>query len=419
MHHTLETLQKSIEDSIRVEHVRMLSKLDGAPKEDLMETARVLGRVESRLMDKVTSQLSQIDDLVKSLTEESDRFREEAESNYAEIEKRTEYARRKHDEAVNWRNEYRKVLIRMEENGRRLERNIRRLEIERNDAEKKFSHWFDAHVKLKKDFDKATEALDENYRKVDRLRREILQYQELLYEDLMRGDEIWPDIPPKEEPLPPPTPEQYLRNEYFRKSMSSLLATMSERYGRIIRLRTGFGLDREYSLDEAAKEFSVSRARAQTVEAQAFSVLRQRGRLDKSIDYFFGDFLPSLEYYAAPHLRARCRRNKSDEKEEEQVKKTKGTKKVKAKKAGRKKAEPKKEEAKIGETGRRVVDPDSLEQRTMSKLREMLGPKKMRVPLREFTERTGFQISSGQYARCQKKVQIEKGIYKLEAKFQW
>jgi RNA polymerase primary sigma factor len=49
---------------------------------------------------------------------------------------------------------------------------------------------------------------------------------------------------------------------------------LSKREEKVLRMRFGIGLDREYTLEEAEQEFDVSRERMRQIEAKALKSLR-------------------------------------------------------------------------------------------------------------------------------------------------
>ena len=63
------------------------------------------------------------------------------------------------------------------------------------------------------------------------------------------------------------------------------MSTLSPREEKIIRLRFGFGMDREHTLEEVGSQFDVTRERIRQVEAKALRKLRNRSRWNDLIDW--------------------------------------------------------------------------------------------------------------------------------------
>ena len=73
-----------------------------------------------------------------------------------------------------------------------------------------------------------------------------------------------------------PTPEELTLARDLQSSVRRHLARLSEREREIIRLRYGIGADREYTLDEISRRFSLSRERIRQIEGQAMKKLRRQ-----------------------------------------------------------------------------------------------------------------------------------------------
>jgi RNA polymerase primary sigma factor len=65
-----------------------------------------------------------------------------------------------------------------------------------------------------------------------------------------------------------------------------LLAGLSPREEKILRLRFGIGEDGEYTLEEIGRQFGLSRERIRQIEAKAIERLRDPGRHKQIKEYF-------------------------------------------------------------------------------------------------------------------------------------
>ncbi len=76
-------------------------------------------------------------------------------------------------------------------------------------------------------------------------------------------------------------PFDALKDKELSESVKSILATLSPREEKIIRLRFGIGEDAEYTLEEIGKRFNVSRERIRQIEKKALNRLRHSTRREK------------------------------------------------------------------------------------------------------------------------------------------
>ena len=60
----------------------------------------------------------------------------------------------------------------------------------------------------------------------------------------------------------------------MRERASRLLAGLTPREERILRVRFGIGMDRDRTLDEVGRQFNVTRERIRQIEAKALGKLR-------------------------------------------------------------------------------------------------------------------------------------------------
>lgn len=77
------------------------------------------------------------------------------------------------------------------------------------------------------------------------------------------------------------SPYEAVKNYELSDRVKTILATLSPREEKIIRLRFGIGEDAEYTLEEIGKRFNVSRERIRQIEKKALNRLRHSSRRDK------------------------------------------------------------------------------------------------------------------------------------------
>ncbi len=81
------------------------------------------------------------------------------------------------------------------------------------------------------------------------------------------------------------SPYETVKDRELTERIKSILATLSPREEKIIRLRFGIGEDSEYTLEEIGKRFNVSRERIRQIEKKALNRLRHSSRRDR-LKYF-------------------------------------------------------------------------------------------------------------------------------------
>jgi len=81
------------------------------------------------------------------------------------------------------------------------------------------------------------------------------------------------------------SPYETVKERELTERIKSILATLSPREEKIIRLRFGIGEDGEYTLEEIGKRFNVSRERIRQIEKKALNRLRHSSRRDR-LRYF-------------------------------------------------------------------------------------------------------------------------------------
>ena len=77
------------------------------------------------------------------------------------------------------------------------------------------------------------------------------------------------------------SPYEAVKNSELADRVTGILATLSPREEKIIRLRFGIGEDAEYTLEEIGKRFNVSRERIRQIEKKALNRLRHSSRREK------------------------------------------------------------------------------------------------------------------------------------------
>lgn len=75
-----------------------------------------------------------------------------------------------------------------------------------------------------------------------------------------------------------PSPAQTTYENMLREKVDEVLATLSPREARILRLRFGLGQERPYTLEEVGRKFGLTRERIRQIEGKALRRLRQPNR---------------------------------------------------------------------------------------------------------------------------------------------
>ncbi len=84
-----------------------------------------------------------------------------------------------------------------------------------------------------------------------------------------------------------PTPTQSVQDNLLREKVEELLATLSPREARILRLRFGLQNGRSYTLEEVGQKFGLTRERIRQIEGKALRRLRHPRRSRQLRDYLF------------------------------------------------------------------------------------------------------------------------------------
>jgi RNA polymerase primary sigma factor len=82
-----------------------------------------------------------------------------------------------------------------------------------------------------------------------------------------------------------PTPPQIAYQNMLRERVNEVLATLSPREARILRLRFGLDTDRPYTLEEVGAKFGLTRERIRQIEGKALRRLRHPCRARQLREY--------------------------------------------------------------------------------------------------------------------------------------
>jgi RNA polymerase primary sigma factor len=82
-----------------------------------------------------------------------------------------------------------------------------------------------------------------------------------------------------------PSPAQLVYQKMLSERVDDVLATLTPREARIIRLRFGLGQDRSYTLEEVGQKFGLTRERIRQIEGKALRRLRQPCRARRLKEY--------------------------------------------------------------------------------------------------------------------------------------
>ena len=81
------------------------------------------------------------------------------------------------------------------------------------------------------------------------------------------------------------SPEHSAANQIWKELLCEIIATLTDREQKIIRLRFGIGGGRPHTLEEVGNEFDVTRERIRQIEAKALSKLRKNKETKKLHEY--------------------------------------------------------------------------------------------------------------------------------------
>ena len=81
------------------------------------------------------------------------------------------------------------------------------------------------------------------------------------------------------------SPEDSAATQILKEQLAKIIATLSEREQKIVKMRFGIGGERPHTLEEVGAEFSVTRERIRQIEAKALSKLRKHKDTKKLHEY--------------------------------------------------------------------------------------------------------------------------------------
>lgn len=81
------------------------------------------------------------------------------------------------------------------------------------------------------------------------------------------------------------SPEESAANQILKEQLSEIIATLTDREQKIIKLRFGIGGGRPHTLEEVGAEFDVTRERIRQIEAKALAKLRKNKETKKLHEY--------------------------------------------------------------------------------------------------------------------------------------
>ena len=127
--------------------------------------------------------------------------------------------------------------------------------------------------------------LDMEVEKIDyvmRIKQDIASLDASVGRDGDDEDSVLGDFVEDEERA---SPEDAAVTQILKEQLAGILATLSDREQKIIRMRFGIGGERPHTLEEVGAEFSVTRERIRQIEAKALSKLRKHKDTKKLHEY--------------------------------------------------------------------------------------------------------------------------------------
>lgn len=128
-------------------------------------------------------------------------------------------------------------------------------------------------------------ALDMEPEKIDyvmRIKQDIASLDASVGRDGDDEDSVLGDFVEDEER---DSPEESAANQILKEQLSEIIATLTDREQKIIRLRFGIGGGRPHTLEEVGNEFDVTRERIRQIEAKALAKLRKNKETKKLHEY--------------------------------------------------------------------------------------------------------------------------------------
>ena len=129
------------------------------------------------------------------------------------------------------------------------------------------------------------EALDMDADKIDyvmRIKQDIASLDASIGRDGDDEESVLGDFVEDEER---DSPEDSAANQILKEQLSEIIATLTDREQKIIRLRFGIGGGRPHTLEEVGAEFDVTRERIRQIEAKALAKLRKNKETKKLHEY--------------------------------------------------------------------------------------------------------------------------------------
>lgn len=129
------------------------------------------------------------------------------------------------------------------------------------------------------------EEMDMDVDKIDyimRIKQDITSLDQSVGKDGDDEDSVLGDFVEDEERI---SPEDSAANQMLKEQLAEIIASLSEREQKIIKLRFGVGGGRPHTLEEVGAEFSVTRERIRQIEAKALSKLRKNKDTKKLQEY--------------------------------------------------------------------------------------------------------------------------------------
>ena len=129
------------------------------------------------------------------------------------------------------------------------------------------------------------EALDMDVDKVDyvmRIKQDIASLDASIGRDGDDEESVLGDFVEDEER---DSPEESAANQILKEQLSEIIATLTDREQKIIRLRFGIGGGRPHTLEEVGAEFEVTRERIRQIDAKALAKLRKNKETKKLHEY--------------------------------------------------------------------------------------------------------------------------------------
>ncbi len=117
---------------------------------------------------------------------------------------------------------------------------------------------------------------------VMRIKQDIASLDASVGRDGEDDDSVLGDFVEDEERV---SPEDSAATQILKEQLASIIATLSDREQKIIKLRFGIGGERPHTLEEVGGEFSVTRERIRQIEAKALSKLRKHKDTKKLHEY--------------------------------------------------------------------------------------------------------------------------------------